>query len=69
MKQKNLLIVSITLALVLLAALVAYLVYRTDRANIPILDGESRLTYYLICKAAERPKWELFFRKLDAAQA
>ena len=38
--------------------------YRTERANIPISDMESELTYYLICKSAERPKWELFLNKL-----
>ena len=38
--------------------------YRTERANIPISDMDSELTYYLICKPAERPKWELFLKKL-----
>ena len=41
-------------------------VYRTDRANIPILDMESRLTYYLICKSAERQKWNLLLERLRA---
>ena len=38
--------------------------YRTERANIPILDMKSKLTYYLICKSAERSRWELFLNKL-----
>lgn len=39
--------------------------YRTQRANIPILDMESKLTYYLICRSAELPNWELFLKKLQ----
>ena len=38
--------------------------YRTQRANIPISDMESELTYYLVCKLAELPKWEPFLKKL-----
>ena len=43
-------------------------VYRTGRANIPISDMESRITYYLVCKSAEQPKWELFFKRLTMPQ-
>lgn len=53
MKQKNLLIVSITLALVLLAALVAYLVYRTDRAE------EARQQMEQLQALAEMDKMEM----------
>lgn len=42
--------------------------FRTDLANIPISDLEDRVAYYLICKEAERPKWELFLEKLGAEQ-
>ena len=38
--------------------------YRTERVNIPIADMENRLTYYLICKSAELPKWEPYLKKL-----
>lgn len=38
--------------------------YRTQRANIPITDMESQLTYHLVCRTAELPKWELFLKKL-----
>ena len=38
--------------------------YRTQRANIPVSGMENRLTYYLACKSAELPKWELFLRTL-----
>lgn len=53
MKQKNLLIVSITLALVLLAALVAYLVYRMDRAE------EARQQMEQLQALAEMDKMEM----------
>ena len=42
--------------------------YRTQRANIPIAGMESELTYYLVCRAAELPKWEPFLKDLTAAQ-
>ena len=42
--------------------------YRTERANIPISGMESELTYYLVCRSAELPKWELFFKKLAVMQ-
>lgn len=38
--------------------------YRTQRANIPISDMVSKLTYYLVCRAEELPKWEMFLKKL-----
>ena len=38
--------------------------YRTRRANIPVSGMENRLTYYLVCKSAERQKWELLFGRL-----
>lgn len=43
--------------------------YRTERANIPISGMESELTYYLVCRSAELPKWEPFFKRLAVAQA
>lgn len=39
-------------------------VYRTERANIPVSGMESELTYYLVCKSAELPKWDPFLKKL-----
>ena len=41
--------------------------YRTQRANIPLLDMDSEITYYLICKSAQRPKWRLLLQNLNAA--
>ena len=38
--------------------------YRTERVNIPISGLENELTYYLVCKSAELPKWGLFLKKL-----
>ena len=38
--------------------------YRTERVNIPITGMDNELTYYLVCKTAELPKWELFLKKL-----
>ena len=38
--------------------------YRTERANIPISGMENVLTYYLVCKTAELPKWEPLLKKL-----
>ena len=38
--------------------------YRTERVNIPVSGMEDKLTYYLICKSAEQPKWEQFLKKL-----
>lgn len=42
--------------------------YRTDRVNIPVSGMKNELTYYLVCKSAELPKWELFLKKLNMAQ-
>ena len=36
--------------------------YRTERVNIPVSGLESNLTYYLVCRSAELPKWELFLK-------
>lgn len=38
--------------------------YRTERVNIPVSDLESGLTYCLVCKSEELPKWGLFLKKL-----
>ena len=38
--------------------------YRAERVNIPVSGMESKLTYYLVCKSAELPKWELLLKKL-----
>lgn len=38
--------------------------YRTERANIPVSGAETTLTYYLVCKSAELPKWEPLLKKL-----
>ena len=38
--------------------------YRTERVNIPLIDMESKHTFYLICKSAQLAKWELFLNKL-----
>lgn len=40
--------------------------YRTDRANIPISDPEGTITFYLVCRSAERQKWGLFLERLRA---
>lgn len=38
--------------------------YRTERAYIPVSGMEDELTYYLICRSAELPKWGPFFKNL-----
>lgn len=38
--------------------------YRTERVNIPVSGLENTLTYYLVCKSAQLPKWELLLKKL-----
>lgn len=43
--------------------------YRTERANIPVSGLENELTYYLVCRSAELPKWELFFKRLAVTRA
>ena len=38
--------------------------YRTQRVSIPIVDMESEITYYLLCRSAELQKWEPLLKKL-----
>lgn len=38
--------------------------YRTERAYIPVSGMENELTYYLVCKSADLPKWEPLLKKL-----
>lgn len=38
--------------------------YRTERTYIPVSGMEDELTYYLICRSAELPKWGPFFKNL-----
>ena len=38
--------------------------YRTERVNIPISGMENELTYHLVCKSAELPRWEPLLKKL-----
>lgn len=42
-------------------------VFRTERVNVPISGAEGKVTYYLICKSAQRQRWSLLLERLRAA--
>jgi hypothetical protein len=36
---------------------------QNGRVNVPFSDPESKVTYYLICRAEQRAKWKALFRR------